>query len=748
MKAASFSGIIFFAFILLQNLAALWGLKDPTSTVEATLSIMADRLIPEEYLVAAVSNVLDAGEFVEVLYLEEVGSTSQQEQDSQRNSQLTRRQGGRSLLFAPATAPAEPSLTDNIPAALLAAEQGTGQKVDTTQAADRLFTTAAFSSGDSILSHIGFGLQRSPQQSQLQQNGGASLSSDLQQPASLLQAESVPGSTRLWDASVAEAQRRGAPIASLYPDESVAQSPGAGQSSLRTGFGLERTPQRSSSTDEPLLTDEGLDFPDAPSAAVPVRTLSQGLAAAGPSGAQTSHSLISQIGIGLEKPPADGGRASEAVFDAALESVPESKPAGAVSAAAAASGGAPGSGSSIDSLQKEQYTAQKLQNSVQAASVMSAAATAGAPPLSARRRGLAAWGESAAEVKDDGWAREGWQGSAKTGDASSGAGRGTHRLKVGAGMDMSKTSSERALGDSRKGQTMRGQGAGSQRNGAALHKLPAKGSQALLDSSANGGDDISDDVDTAEQGRMGVRGGRGLPLVAKSGAAKHGSQSGKKTRRRPFRPKNDQYILDALEADIEDMQSQLQGDRENENGQMDIIEAVTGYKQVPRDPRELDVGLLSNRDEGDNMQAGGGKTAGRGSGKGSGSQGLVMESGSYVTQIAAIRVKTSDPKFLERLKSHRLLAKLKQTFLDLGIQVGDVAVIPKLQGRQVANGAVSQGSAAGMEGAKTKRGLLAASGQVPRKLPVSLVSAIQAAAGFVALQRPTNVQAEGVVTTH
>lgn len=36
-------------------------------------------------------------------------------------------------------------------------------------------------------------------------------------------------------------------------------------------------------------------------------------------------------------------------------------------------------------------------------------------------------------------------------------------------------------------------------------------------------------------------------------------------------------------------------------------------------------------------------------------------------------------QFLERLKSHRLLAKLKQTFLDMGISVGDVAVIPKVQ---------------------------------------------------------------------
>ena len=188
--------------------------------------------------------------------------------------------------------------------------------------------------------------------SNLQQTGG------LQQP---VQAQSMPRSTSLWDASIAEAQRRGAPIASLYPDVAAAQSPRAGQSPLRTGFGLERRPQ-GSSTDPAPLTDETLDFPDPPSAAVPVRTLSQGLAA-GPSAAQTGHSLISQIGIGLEKPPADGGRASEAIFDAALEAMPDRKPAGATSDATAASGG--GSGRSIDSLQKEQYMSQQLQNTVQ-----------------------------------------------------------------------------------------------------------------------------------------------------------------------------------------------------------------------------------------------------------------------------------------------------------------------------------------------------------------------------------------------
>lgn len=44
----------------------------------------------------------------------------------------------------------------------------------------------------------------------------------------------------------------------------------------------------------------------------------------------------------------------------------------------------------------------------------------------------------------------------------------------------------------------------------------------------------------------------------------------------------------------------------------------------------------------------------------------------------------------------------------------------------MANGAVAKGSAMEKEGAKTNRGLLAAPGHVHNKLPVSLVSAIQA----------------------
>ena len=361
---------------------------------------------------------------------------------------------------------------------------------------------------------------------------------------------------------------------------------------------------------------------------------------------------------------------------------------------------------------------------------------AGAPPLSARRRGLAAWGKSAAEVKDDGWARDGWQGSAK-----SGAGEGgTHRVTVGAGTDSSKASTGRAGGDSGKELGRRGKKVGSRRSGAALRRLPAKVSQALSDSSAHAGGDVSDGV--------GARGGRSLPLVAKSGAARHESQSGKKARRRPFQPRNNQYILDALEASPVVKQSQVQGDQEKVKKPIDLVEKVTGFKQVsknssshayfmplmklyiyigwmlayhchqhlhiirfdtevvqqgacnrtrtclctcshlhrhpyathkrkfisvltvlkqqthdmviltgvhawwqvPRDPKELDAELISGdggdqmKRKGSSMQASGEKAAGWGSGKGSG-----KDSGGYLTQIAAIRVKTKDPKVGSKL---------------------------------------------------------------------------------------------------
>lgn len=69
---------------------------------------------------------------------------------------------GRGLLYAPAPAD-NPDLSG---ISLQADQQGTGLKPDSIAAPERLFTTAAFQRGDSILSHVGFGLQRPPQQPQ------------------------------------------------------------------------------------------------------------------------------------------------------------------------------------------------------------------------------------------------------------------------------------------------------------------------------------------------------------------------------------------------------------------------------------------------------------------------------------------------------------------------------------------------------------------------------------------------------
>ncbi len=73
---------------------------------------------------------------------------------------------GRGLLFAPAPS----DLPQGTTVSMRADQQGTGQKPDTTAAPERLFTTAAFQRGDSILGHTGFGLQRPPQKFKTEDN--------------------------------------------------------------------------------------------------------------------------------------------------------------------------------------------------------------------------------------------------------------------------------------------------------------------------------------------------------------------------------------------------------------------------------------------------------------------------------------------------------------------------------------------------------------------------------------------------
>jgi hypothetical protein len=72
---------------------------------------------------------------------------------------------GRGLLYAPA-----PADNPDLSGILQADQQGTGLKPDSTAAPERLFTTAAFQGGDSILSRVGFGLQRPAQQPQSPDN--------------------------------------------------------------------------------------------------------------------------------------------------------------------------------------------------------------------------------------------------------------------------------------------------------------------------------------------------------------------------------------------------------------------------------------------------------------------------------------------------------------------------------------------------------------------------------------------------
>ncbi|KAK9902092.1 hypothetical protein WJX75_004114 [Coccomyxa subellipsoidea] len=415
------------------------------------------------------------------------------------------------------------------------------------------------------------------------------------------------------------------------------------------------------------------------------------------------------VGVGLEKPPAEraAGLADSALALVPAAAAPGSKPVAAMSAEAATAGGG------IESLRTVHFQ-QQAQSS---ATVDNAAnGAAGAPPLSARRRGLAAWGDNVAEVKDETWVREGWHGGAKSGAAKAGtARRGTgglgRRAKVGLG-------------------TGRGR----------LEPLTA------------------DAADDDEEALRALPRGRSLPLVAQSGAAiKGGSRKAPHRKMRPnkpFQPKNKDYLTDALaaivEASLDTDKSRRQGLQETKNTAVDIVERVTGYKQVPRDPKDVDRdGSLGDTKASKPAQRQEGKAEASGQGEATalGRQESAGELEGYVSQQAAIRLFSSDPKALERLKSHRVLAKIKQTLRDMGIPAADVAVLPK--GKE--NKGWSGGSdAAEKQKLKTKRWLLAAGNvsEEPQKpLPSRLVAAIQAAAGFVHLTLPSEGQAHSFVTT-
>ena len=332
--------------------------------------------------------------------------------------------------------------------------------------------------------------------------------STLQSSASSLQPESVeivPGSTRLWDASIAEAQRRGSPTAGLYPDGGAAQGPTAGRPTVQTGFGLQRKPIRSSTGGQPFTGDA-----NAPTAAVPVRTLWQG-----PPGANTGHSLITQmVGIGLEKPPAEraAGLADSVLALAPAAAAPGSKPVAAMSAEAATAGGG------IESLRTVQFQQQAQSSAAADNAANGGPGAAGAPPLSARRRGLAAWGDNVAEVKDETWVREGWHGGAKPGAAKSGtARRGTgglgRRAKVGLGAGRGRLEplTTDAADDDEEvlymTSAVRGQAKNARRGNDASIRLGSE----LAES------DLNADRDEFAQALRALPRGRSLPLVAQSG---------------------------------------------------------------------------------------------------------------------------------------------------------------------------------------------------------------------------------------
>lgn len=488
---------------------------------------------------------------------------------------------GRTLLAAPTSAPAEADSSRD----LMADQQGTGQRP--VVSSERLFTTAAVPRGDSILNHLGFGLQQQPLQTQSQDqarttswysfslqcpidaflnvmHGCASLSywqvctllkvavhgvqgmadsaGSLQVAASSPQQNLVglqPSSMWLWDTSVADAQLRGVPAASLYADSASLQGPGQhGAPAVPTGFGLQKKPARSSGSDaQQPLTDETLVFPAAvPAAAVPVRSLWQEGPAGGSAPANARQSLISQIGIGLERPPGGGG--GGALSDDALDFGPA---AAAMAPAAAVIGGSGRGSGGIGSLQSVQYR-QRAEGAVSAASVAPGAVAvedaiggpvAAGAPLSARRRGLAAWSETLAEVQDDGWARNGWHSAIKIGAANSAS------AKAGASWQSAAKAGAKPRASKYRLKLMSGTDAGNRR------------------------------VAAGAAGNDGLHGGRRQVPAGASNAysaeLELGNEPGARSRtksRRMSEPKDKSYIVDALDtgvvADFEDERKQQQ----------------------------------------------------------------------------------------------------------------------------------------------------------------------------------------------
>ncbi len=397
------------------------------------------------------------------------------------------------------------------------------------------------------------------------QSGGLN-SNTLQPAASLLQtdtAETLPGSRRLWDASVAEAQRRGVPVAGLYLNAPASEAPTAARATVQTGFGLQKKPLRGSNGQQPL-TDDAL-FASAPSAALSVRP---GPAVIAPDAA-TGSSLMAQMGIGLEKPPTN-----PALSDSALAFAPvqDSKPVAAMSAAA---------GGGLDSLRTLQHRQQTQAAGAAAADGADGTAgagpgAAGAPPLSARRRRLAAWGDNVAEVKDDTWARDGWRSGASSasGARSGAAKRGTNsgrRAKLGLSRPERLPIDDVEEDDEEEGfmsKLVREQGAGGERSRDARARLATELVESVVDS----------DREAYEDAMRALPKGRALPLVgqAEKGGAK-GPGKRKKQPRRPFQPKNEAFLSDAFSAIVD---ASFEEEKKKANRPVDIVELVTGYRQV------------------------------------------------------------------------------------------------------------------------------------------------------------------------
>ncbi|CAL5228419.1 g11551 [Coccomyxa viridis] len=472
------SGCTGLAVGLLLVGSAFGALKIPSgeevAIFEATYRVVTESELSSKQFDDAFRTILAAGEKIEVLTLESVRIDDQQggSGDSKEKQELKDlKQRGRSILQS-ADAPPSGTASDAAAAAAAlnpaASMQGTGKKPGVTQP-----DQVTLAPGQSIQDRIGLGLQQHSSNT----------------------AQGSPGAS-LWDTSVAAAQAGGVSVSLYAPPAETPQA-----SKLYTGWGLEQEPAQAQPLADSFLQIDRLDFP-APAPAPAggdwtIRTLKQrdgerqphywdsaqgaDLAAEAPSldwgVPQSTHVGASPAAVPVGNTPKlvpHYWDATEPVSAAAPSSAPKDVPQGSHSqifehrwrmpnqavSRVPADGTFPAQmfTASIPALTLEHadisdpssvpVRLNARRGRVQAASVQDALAASSADsstgdleaalgtPASSRR--LLIWQAGSEEVKDDAWAREGWDGDVQAAKAAEVEGKAQVDSALDAWKDASK----------------------------------------------------------------------------------------------------------------------------------------------------------------------------------------------------------------------------------------------------------------------------------------------------------------------